>query len=285
MPRPVLQLWRFAQRILEAYTRHHGSSMAAAVSFFALLSILPLLAVGVALLGWTLGDSEEAIRRLARLVQAYLPTDYQPLIIKTLLDIQRDRNIFGLIGLLGLLYTAGQLFMCLTLAFNQIWDVHTRESWLKRRFMALCLELLALVLLLSSLALTSFLTYIQTAPLTFLGIHLSPIPYLWSIAGYLLPLLLSMILFTLLYRLLPGCLVRWSDALVGASFASVVWELSKILFGLYVAHFNNYSRVYGTLGGIALLMMWAYFSSMILLLGAEIAADRGKRHKTQRKRI
>lgn len=275
MCKAITRIWRYITRLHTAYAHHHGSLMAAAVSFFALLSVLPLLAVGVAILGWALGDSEEAIHRIAHLIEAYIPTGSASLITKTLLDIRRDRNIFGLIGLVGLLYTASHLFANLTIAFDRIWSVKEGESWVKRRLTALGVELLTLVLMLSSLALTSLLTYIQNAPISVFGMHPGQVPFLWRFAGYLVPLILSTMLFTILYRLLPSRGVRWRDALVGGLFAGAVWEVSKFLFALYLTHFNSYSRVYGALGGIAILMIWTYLSSVILLLGAEIAADRG----------
>lgn len=275
MRKAITRFWKYATRLHTAYVHHHVSLMAAAVSFFALLSVLPLLAVGVAILGWALGDSEEAIHRMVHLIEAYIPTGSASLITKTLLDIRRDRNIFGLVGLLGLLYTASHLFANLTLAFDRIWGVKEGDSWVKRRLTALGVELLTLVLMLSSLVLTSLLTYVQNAPVSVFGFHPDQVPFLWRFAGYLVPLILSVMLFTILYRLLPSREVRWRDALVGGVFAGVVWEVSKSLFALYLTHFNSYSRVYEALGGVAILMIWTYLSSVILLLGAEIAADRG----------
>ena len=93
----------------------------------------------------------------------------------------------------------------------------------------------------------------------------------------LAPLPISILMFGLVYRIVPNCPVSWRNALLGGFFAGAAWEAAKYLFALYAAHYANYNKVYGSLGAIVSLMFWAYYSATILLLGAEIAAKEEQR--------
>ena len=86
-------------------------------------------------------------------------------------------------------------------------------------------------------------------------------------------MLVITLLFVLLYQFLPARAVPWRSALTGAIVAALLWELTKIGFSYFLLHANSYNRLYGSLGSLVALVVWAYYSMAILLLGAEIAAD------------
>jgi membrane protein len=271
----LLRAWSYGRRIATAYNRHLGGLMAAAVSFYGLLSIIPLLSVAVAVLGWIVGGPDQALARIKEVLGDYLPAS-ETVLLDTLAEIKRESGLLGLLGLAGLLISASAIYTHLEVAFNQTWDVPVPRSWLRQRLVAIGTSLLTLALLLTTIAITSLLTFLQRFRIPGTGIRAEYIPFLWHIAGYIVPLCLSVMMFALLYKIIPNRPIRWREALAGGLFAGSAWELSKHLFALYLSHFGNYSRVYGSLGGIVILMVWTFYSSMILFLGAEIAADYGR---------
>src|SRR2546421_6650014 len=109
--------------------------MAAAVSFYALLSVVPLLTVGVALLALFVGGSEAALRDMTITIQGYLPASAET-IIATLTELKRDKGLLGSIGLVGLLVAASAIFTNLEVAFNNIWGADKMRRWINQRLVA-----------------------------------------------------------------------------------------------------------------------------------------------------
>jgi membrane protein len=85
-------------------------------------------------------------------------------------------------------------------------------------------------------------------------------------------------MFFLIYKIVPNRKIRWKPALQAACFSSLLWEVAKQLFGWYVTHLGKFSMVYGSLSALAILFLWIYYSSAILVLGGEMAflLDSGK---------
>jgi membrane protein len=94
----------------------------------------------------------------------------------------------------------------------------------------------------------------------------------WAIARWPLILLLSLLGITLVYHFAPAVRHRWHWVTPGSAFALVGWLLASYSLRLYVAYFGNYNATYGSIGGVILLMLWLYLSSLVLLVGAEIDA-------------
>ncbi|MCP6711424.1 YihY family inner membrane protein, partial [Klebsiella pneumoniae] len=80
------------------------------------------------------------------------------------------------------------------------------------------------------------------------------------------------LLFSTLYALAPNIKIKFKSVLPGALFASIVWILRTAAFGFYVSNFSNYSKTYGSIGGIIVLMLWLYITGFIIIVGAEINA-------------
>jgi len=268
----MVRLWRYGKRISESYARHQGDLMAAALSFYALFSLIPLLLMAIAMLGGFVGSSAEARQQVKNVIQPYLPMS-DSLIFDALAEIERGKGLLGLCGLIGLLVSASAIFTKLEIAFNTIWGVRTMRGWWQQRLAALGTALLTLTLLFSTIVLTSLLTFAQTVRVPGLDMRAGQIPLLWQVLGYLIPPLLSVLMFAVTYKIIPNRAIPWREAFAGGLFAGIAWELAKHLFTLYLAHFANYDRTYGSLGGVVILLMWIYYSAMILLFGAEIAAD------------
>lgn len=273
MRKRVERAWSYGKRIYEAFNRHFGGLMAAAVSFFALLSFIPLLSVAVAVLGLILGGSESALDRLSATVRDYFPTDIN-LIRSTLKEIHQERTLLGALGLVGLLVSGSAIFTNLEIAFNNIWGVEVMRNWFKQRLVAVGTSVLILCLLFFSIAVTSVLTYVQHVSHR-LGANGRSIDAAWEVVAYLVALLISVTLFATLYKIVPNKEIEWREALIGGAFAGLAFEVAKYGFAFYLARFNNYNRVYGSLGGMIVLVVWTYYSMTILFLGAEIAADAG----------
>jgi membrane protein len=101
---------------------------------------------------------------------------------------------------------------------------------------------------------------------------------LWGILSAVLPAVFSFVIFLILYRWVPNTRVSWRQAVTGAAFVAVVWELAKEGFTWYLSSgLVRYRLVYGSLGAVVALMLWVYLSSLLALLGAHLSAAVGEK--------
>jgi membrane protein len=95
---------------------------------------------------------------------------------------------------------------------------------------------------------------------------------IWGILKYAIPLIALMAVFTLLYWITPNRRLTFKEVLPGAIFTTLGWIISSLLFSFYVNQFGNYTKTYGSLGGVIVLLIWLYLSSIIIIFGGEINA-------------
>jgi membrane protein len=229
--------------------------VAAALSYYVLFSVIPLVAFLVALFGLVLRDPSMRASALDT-VLARLPLDGtrgQNLVIDAMRSVADVSATMSVIGLVGLLWGAMGLLGAVREALNVAWDTPNRSSFLRQRISDV-LGVIALgVLLVASIVGTNLLHNLQLA--------VAEVRWNFGLATLL----------TWVGTLLPagdGCRDVW----VGALVATLLFELAKHAFAFYVAHFANYQVVYGALGAVLLFLLWTYVSSIVLLLGAELAA-------------
>jgi membrane protein len=260
----------YLRRLSDAYMAHQCGLMACACAYCALLSLVPVLIVGIAVLGFVVGGSQQALDGVIHTIRGYIPIS--PLFLReTLGHVLQDRRIIGVFGMIGLIYAAHQTFLALQPAMNLIWVVPETRHWAQQRLIALGATFLTIVLLGADLIASSEIAGVLGQDLPLLSIKAQAM--LLRVGLGLVPLLLTTLLFALLYKTLPAREVSWKPALVGAVVAALLWEATKILFGLFVVYSHSYDRLYGSLSSLVILFVWMYYSMAILLLGAEIAAD------------
>ena len=263
----------YLRRLVDAYNTHQCGLMACACAYCALLSLVPILVVGIAALGFFMGGSQRALHQVENAIRAYVPRD--PEILQSVNDILKhilsDRALIGVIGMVGLLYGAHQAFLALQPAMNMIWGVSETRHWAKQRLVALGLSFYAIALMGANLAAIGLFSYLSRYSIPFVSSSIEANAFSFLLG--LLPMLILALLFATLYRLLPSYTVPWRAAFLGAGIAALFWQVTLVGFGIYLSHYHSYNRLYGPLGGLVILVVWAYYSMSILLLGAEIAAD------------
>jgi membrane protein len=250
------------------FRAQHGPLMAAAVSFWALLSIVPMILLGVSVFGYLVGSSDDAFQRVMSYADAVLSGNIDAF-RDVLRDIVRSRGSVGGSGLVILTWIGIQWIVTLETALNAQWGLPPR-GFLASRLLALVLFILVAALFLASTAATTLLTAATAWRIPWLEFRLGRIPFLWQFLGHLLPLLLSLLMFVLLYRLLPNKHVSGRAVWIGALVAASAWEAAKIGYAWYLAHFAHFGAVYGSLGALVGLVLWIYYSSVIALFGNEV---------------
>jgi membrane protein len=259
---------------------------AAALSFFGLLSLIPMLLVAVAALGYFV-DSRTAQVRVIDFVQDFLPSLSDAPVIqqKTLQFLREIMNGFArgpkeataVIGLIGFFWSASSIFLNMEVAFNDMLGVTHRRSYLRSRLVAFQMVLFVGALFVGSIGITSAARFLQGWSIAFPPFVASGdfqpgrLPLLWQCFGFLVPVVLSFLMFFTIYRRVPNACIQWRAAFAGAAFASVAFEIAKRSFGWYAGHAYGISRVYGAVGWLFLMVIWTLFAFTLLNLGAEIA--------------
>lgn len=266
----------------EAFSRHRTNRMAAALAYYALFSLFPLLLLFLSVIGFLLDAgwpaALEAREYLLLITNEALPA-VGDLVIRAIESIQAARGVSWLIGLFGLLWSASGTFNQLHIALDQIWGFNGRSGLrltAKRRVMS--------VLFVLSLGLFLFLAQALKSVTHWLTILTGRLPggsSLISFGTWLFPFVVAVLVFGIMYRTFPSLPISWRDVWPGAVLAAIGWELLKWLFVIYTAEFANWQAVYGPVAGVIGLLTWLYFSFTIILFGAEFAAARGSLRREQ----
>lgn len=248
----------------------NGPRLAAALAYYALFSLAPLLMIAMAIAGATLGrESAEAALELrfyglvgktgAQVIQQILQDAHSP----------GMGTLTGLAGCVLLLIGASAIFVELQDAFNTIW--HTaRESgslWkiVLDRFFSFGLVLIAEILLIISVLLTTAKAALgRLVPAEWLSSGVS-----LQVAGILVSLGVTTLLFGMMFKLLPKTHIQWNDVWPAAVATAIMFDIGKLLIALYLG--RSLISVYGAASSLVAVVGWMYYSAMILYFGAEFA--------------
>lgn len=242
-------------------------TLAAAIAFYAFLSIFPFLIMLLYVSSIFLKEAVtvEKIKLYLRL----FPPSVIDTVIANLESILQSGQILSLISFLFLVYFAFNVFSHLEQALNKILSRGRKvKSW-KATLKAFTFFLItAFVLLVSFFSGNTFLV---------LASRLEKIPLVDS---YLVILLGHMVVetffFALSYKFLSHRKLSFKSVLAGGFTATILWEILKHIFGVYIVRVKLYSVIYGSIGSLILLMLWLYYSTLVYLLGAGIAQELDK---------
>ncbi len=257
-----------AQRTIQKFMDDQCMNLAASVAYFGFLSLFPLLLFLVAVLAQFLASPDIKDQILSQ-VGSYLP-GAQSFVSDTIQGVLQARGTIGVLSALTLLWSGTGIFGAISQAVNDAWKVRNGRSFIQQNLLNLGLAIAAGFFLLISIALTgSFnLFAVIAAPL----IRLFPVNVFWAFIGLVIPFLSTLAVFLIIFKVLPYTRVMWKEASTGAVVAAVLFEILKNIFGWYATNLANYNAVYGSLGTVAVLLTWTYFSSAVLLLGAELSS-------------
>ncbi|XUX07578.1 YihY/virulence factor BrkB family protein [Sporosarcina sp. UB5] len=238
------------------------------LAFFFLLSLFPLLIFLITLLPFLNIDESQVFL----FIRDYAPESVYILIHDTLQEILRNRN-GGLlsIGALATIWSASKGMNALTKAMNRSYYVEETRSFLLARAMSIVFTIALIGVLIVALLLPVFGQQVGILAFSFFGMEAGFLQ-LWGSLRWVIPPILIFLVFSALYWAVPNLKVRLKSAMPGALFATAGWILTSFAFSYYVRNFGNYSTSYGSIGAIIVLMMWLYFSAIILMLGGQLNA-------------
>ena len=266
IPSPDTPMFNLMRITIQRVRKERLAQVAGSLTFTTLLSLVPLLAVSLALV-----SRFTAFHRFERAIDEYvmkglLPADISRTILGYLSLFAANARSQTWVGLLSLLFTSVALLLTVENALNQMWQVKRNRPFLRRVGMYLLVLAFGPPVLGLSLWATSYV----------LGVSMGLIgelpPSLSFVLGLGSPMLILAAL-TALFHFVPNAKVPWSHAVAGGLVATAALELGKRGFAAYLVKLPTYKAVYGAFAAFPLFLLWMYFSWLVTLISAMIAAN------------
>lgn len=258
------------KRSVDAWIADKALRLSAALAYYAVFSIAPLLVITIAVAGMVLGD-EAVAGQLKAEMKTYIGAPAAGALQSMVESASKpaDSITATITGFVVLLLGASGVFGALKDALNTIWEVKEREDFDFRAFarekvlnfgMVLVIGFLLLVSLLLSTAISSLNHRLETV--------VSLPPMVWTVVTFFVSMAVATTLFAWIFKVLPDVRTRWKDVWTGAVITALLFEIGKTALSWYLGR-ESTANAYGAAGSVVLLLLWVYYASCILLFGAE----------------
>ncbi|PKO01059.1 MAG: ribonuclease BN [Chloroflexi bacterium HGW-Chloroflexi-4] len=270
-------IWAVVSASFQAWTDDNAAQLSAAIAFYTIFSIPPLLIIAMTIAG-NIFDTETAKIHIISQISNLIGIQTGEL-VKTILENSQQQYISPLSSIFSvviLIIVAAGFFYQIQFALNKIWKVPKKQDLnffktLKNRsisfLLILAIGLLFIIVLILSVFLSEFLGkakgIIQNA-------------FLWNVLNFLILFFTVTILFAIIYRVIPDKETSWTVIWLGATITGLLFMFGKFGIGIYLS-ISKTGSAYGTAGSLIVLLIWIYFSTIIFLLGAEFTHVFSKR--------
>ena len=263
----------------QGWSRDNASLLAAALTFYTIFALAPLLVIAVAVAGVAFNDTEVREVVLAE-VKSEFGEEAEGVVENIITDASKsDASRFAtVVSAVLLLVGASSLFAHMQRALNMIWGLRPDPeagvlNIIRKRALAFAMVLMLALLLVLSFATSTIITAVGDR----LFFWLPGIGTLLPQINYLASLVILTLLFALLFKMLPDAHITWKDVLLGAAVTTVLFMFGRFLIGLYLAY-GSATSTYSVAGSLVLILLWVYFSSQIFLFGAEFTQVYANKH-------
>lgn len=262
---------KYAAQLYVRFKDDDLPSLSAQLTFYLLFSLFPFLLFLLNILSFTAVSPKDFTESVAR----FLPGDVNTFFRELVSEMLGAKSAALLsISLVATLWGASRGIHAISACLNKACDKdEDRPFWKVTAitvFFTVCIAVMVMVTLL-------FLIFGSVIGKNVLSlIHAEEaLPWLWTLLRYAFPAAMMFLVFFLLYKIIPNCRLSRREVLPGALFSTAGWIITSLAFAFYVNHFAGFTRIYGSIGAVILLMTWLYISSVVLLMGGEINAAIG----------
>ena len=263
--------WNLFKTAFEQWYNDGPFQLAAALAYYTLLSLAPLLIILIGIVGLFFGESAAEsyiVGAIAGLVGPQSARAVQEIVRNA--SQQGGGLLATIVGIGLLLFGAGGVVGQLQFSLNTVWGVkaQTARGWwpiIRARFLSYAMLLAIGFLLLVSLVVTTVVSAVSE----YFNELLPALAFVWPIVDVAISFALVTILFALIYKVLPDAQIAWRDVWVGAALTSLSFSVGKFLIGLYLGK-STVASAYGAAGSLITVLLWVYYSAVIFFFGAEI---------------
>jgi len=263
-------IWKVLKEAVNGYIGHGALSRGAAISFYVVTSLAPILLIVVAVAGLVFG--QDAVRGSLAQEMGGLFGKQGGELVQTILAQSSDKSsgaAASILGVIMVVVTASGVFSEMQTALNQTWEVDAKDlpwfSLLRARAASLGLVAALGFLLMVSLAASTALSALSD----YLGARSAFAPFLLAGLNTVISLGLFTALFSAIFKVLPDTPIAWEDVFAGGLTTAILFTVGKSLIGWYLGT-TAASSAYGAAGALILILLWSYYSAQIFLFGAEL---------------
>jgi len=268
---------------ISEWSKDKASRLAAALAYYTVFSLAPLLIIVIAIAGSVFGE-EAARGEIVGQIQGLVGRDGAQVIETAIENANKPDtgSIASIISIVVLFFGASGIFAELQDALNTVWEVQPKPergliNVIRNRFLSFTMVLGVGFLLLVSLVVSAALAAMSN----FFG-HLLPpgLDFLWQLANFIFAFVVTTLLFGLIYKVLPDVKIGWSDVWIGAAITSLLFSIGRYLLGQYLGN-SSFGSTYGAAGSLVVVLAWVYYAAQILFFGAEFTQVYARRYGSQ----
>lgn len=266
----VREIWALVKDAANGWSEHRASRIGAALAFYTVFSLGPILLLAVAVAGFFFGQGAargEIHQQITNLIGAQAAAGVQMVLARA------HRPAAGMvataISVVTLILSADTALVELKAGLDEIWSVpvaspHWYWAYLRTRLASIALIMALGVLLLASLLFSAALGALETLSR---GMFVVDVILRWT--NSLISFALAALLFATVYKVLPSVRLAWRDVAVGALITAVLFIVGKYAIGVYLGS-STVASTYGAAGSVIVVLLWVYYSAQVFLLGAEL---------------
>lgn len=267
-PYGKLTMRKFFREFIGRLQNDEISGLAAQLAFYFIFSMFPLMIFLLTLTPYLNIDQQYVLH----LIQSNIPGNIGDVIFQTISEVLNNRSTTLLaFSLLAALWSASTGVFALMGAFNIAFRHEEHRNWLIVRTLSVFFTLVLSLMFIMMLILLVFGKQLGKLILNYLPKD-TDFSFIWEVIRLGLPPIVIIVILTFLYRLAPSVKTKFISSVPGAIFAMLGGLVVTSLFSYYVGNFGNYSKMYGSIGGVIAMLFWLYLMGFILILGAEINA-------------
>ncbi|MCG6136874.1 MAG: YihY/virulence factor BrkB family protein [Nostoc sp. LLA-1] len=272
-------MWRLLKETFKEWSEDKVPRLAAALAYYTIFSIAPLLIIVIAVAGAVFGE-DAARGEIVNQIQGLVGTDGAEFIETAIQNANQPQTgtIASIISVVLLFVGATGLFSELQDSLNTIWDVKPKPGQgvmniIRTRFLSFTMILGVGFLLLVSLVVSAGLS----AVVTYVSGLLPGADIIWQILNFVLSFAITTVLFGLIFKVLPDVKITWDDVLIGAIITSFLFAIGRFVLGQYLGN-TTFGSAYGAAGSLVVILAWVNYAAQILFFGAEFTQVYSRRH-------
>ena len=252
------------------------TNQAAAISLYGILSFIPLFILTLIVADHFFGAYPNVQREVIEAIQGFNPFFSESLLTQ-LGRLEQKKQVFGWIGILSLVWSSAMIFNSIETAMTRIFHSRRRRNYLLSKLLAVSMIPAGWAVCTVSIRIT-YISIIMAKQPVLSGEHII-LPFLHGgLMRYVLPYLIMVAFFTIVYKVIPPVKVGLGSALAGAAAFSALMEIVKHFFMWYVSNYTHYNVIFGSLETVVILMIWVFYVALILLFCAELLSSYQRRN-------
>lgn len=264
----IMKFFEFLKQLYNRFQLHEVSALGAQMTYYLILAFFPFLIFLLTIVSYTPITSELILDDLSQ----FLAADTYEMIDQFIHDTFSTSNTSLLsLGMIGTIWASSNGFMGIIRGLNKAYEIEENRPFWKARGLSIIITFGLILVIILNFVLLIYGRLIGEYLFSFF-IFSDSFTTIWNIAQFVVPLTTMVLVFVLMYKITPNKSLAFKEVMPGALFAMIGWVVLSFLFAYYVNNFGNYSQVYGSIGGIIVLLLWLYISSIIILIGGEINA-------------